>query len=391
MKVDSPHRVDFLNFSPPSIGDAERAEVMDTLRSDWITTGPKTRLFETRLKERLEAPAVVAFNSCTAGLHVGLVVLGVGPGDEVIVPSLTFCATANVVEHVGARPVLVDVTSDTLTLDPEAVARAITPRTKAIMPVHYAGHPAQLDPLFLLAEQHGLQILEDAAHALPSRYKGRLVGSRNNLASFSFYATKNLTTAEGGCLTGQEDLLEKARIIGHHGMDKEAWKRFDKSGSWYYEVVLPGFKYNLTDIQASIGLCQLDRLDAFQARRRQVVDLYNGRFGKLDALQIPVESPDVESSLHLYVLRLNAGHLRMDRNRFIEELKERQIGTSVHYLPVHMQPFYRNKYGYRPEDCPVAADAFSRMLSLPLHPGLTDQDVEDVCTAVEEIVRINEE
>jgi dTDP-4-amino-4,6-dideoxygalactose transaminase len=363
---------------------------MDTLMSDWITTGPKTRLFETRMKERLQAPAVVAFNSCTAGLHVGLAVLGVGPGDEVIVPSLTFCATANVVEHVGAKPILVDVLPDTLTIDPEAVARAITPRTKVIMPVHYAGHPVQLDPLFALADKHGLQILEDAAHAIPTRYKGRLVGSRNNLASFSFYATKNLTTAEGGCLTGDPELLAKARMVGHHGMDKEAWKRFDKSGSWYYEVLLPGFKYNMTDIQASLGLVQLDRLDALQKRRREVWNAYNARFGKNPALTIPVEAPEAESSLHLYVLRLNLDHLRIARNQFIEELKDRQIGTSVHYLPVHMQPFYRNKYQYAPEACPVAADAFSRMISLPLHPGLTDQDVEDVCSAVEDIIRLHQ-
>jgi len=380
----------FLPFSPPSIDEGERAEVMDTLKSDWITTGPKTRLFESRLKEYLGAPALVAFNSCTAGLHVGLVVLGIGPGDEVIVPSLTFCATANVVEHVGAKPVLVDVEPDTLTLDPQAVAQAITPRTRAIMPVHYAGHPARLDELFQLADRHGLKILEDAAHALPTRYKGRLVGSRGNLASFSFYATKNLTTAEGGCLTGDEELLAKARVVGHHGMDKEAWKRFDRSGSWYYEVLLPGFKYNMTDIQAALGLRQLERLGTFQARRRQVWDAYNERFGRLAALQIPVESPEVESSLHLYVLRLRPERLRIGRNQFIEELKQRQIGTSVHYLPVHMQPFYRDKYGYRPEDCPVSADAFSRMLSLPLHPRLTDQDIDDVCTAVEELVLANQ-
>jgi len=363
---------------------------MDTLRSDWITTGPKVRLFESRLKEYLEAPGLVAFNSCTAGLHVGLSVLGVGPGDEVIVPSLTFCATANVVEHVGAKPILVDVTPDTLTLDPAAVARAITPRTKVIMPVHYAGHPAQLDPLFQLAEKHGLQILEDAAHALPARYKGRLVGSRGNLASFSFYATKNLTTAEGGCLTGEAALLEKARVIGHHGMDKEAWKRFDRSGSWYYEVLMPGFKYNMTDLQASIGLRQLDRLGGFQARRRQVYDAYNARLGRIPALEIPVEAADVESSLHLYVLRIRPERLRIDRNQFIEELKTRQIGTSVHYLPLHMQPFYKNKYRLETGDCPVAADAFSRMLSLPLHPGLTDDDVDDVCAAIEDIIRLHQ-
>jgi dTDP-4-amino-4,6-dideoxygalactose transaminase len=382
-------RDSFLPFSPPSIGDEERAEVMDTLRSEWITTGPKTKAFEARLKDYFGAPAVVGLNSCTAGLHVGLLALGVGPGDEVIVPAMTFCATANVVEHVGAKPVLVDVCPDTLNLDPQAAARAITPRTKAILPVHYAGHPADLDALFTLAERHGLQVLEDAAHAISARYRGALVGSRSNLAAFSFYATKNITTSEGGCLTGDPELVERARIFGHHGMNRDAWKRFDKSGSWYYEVVLPGFKYNMTDIQAALGLHQLDRLQAFQRRRREVVAAYGARLGRLPCLELPVERPEVESSWHLYVLRLRLDQLRIDRGTLIEELKARHIGTSVHYLPVHMHPYYREKYGYRPGDCPVAADAFGRMLSLPLHPGLTDRDVADVCEALEEILHAN--
>ena len=380
-------RTQFLSFSPPSLGDLERAEVLDTLNSDWITTGPKTKAFEAKLKDYLGAPSVVALNSCTAGLHVGLVALGIGPGDEVIVPAMTFCATANVVEHVGARPVLVDVCPDTLNLDPAAAARAITPRTKAIIPVHYAGHPVDLDPIFALAEQHGLAVLEDAAHALPARYKGVLVGSRSNLAAFSFYATKNLTTIEGGCLSGDPALVDRARIIGHHGMNRYAWKRFDQSGSWYYEVVLPGFKYNMTDVQAAIGLHQLDRLAGFQRRRREVVALYQQGLGALPALQLPVERPEVESSWHLYVIRLNPGHLSIGRNAFIEALKERNIGTSVHYLPVHMHPFYRDKYGYQPQDCPVAAEAYERMLTLPLHPGLRDGDVQDVVEAVQDIVR----
>lgn len=382
-------RDQFLPFSPPSIGDAERAEVMDTLHSDWITTGPKTKAFEGKLAAYFGAPAVVGLNSCTAGLHVGLLALGVGPGDEVIVPAMTFCATANVVEHVGAKPVLVDVSPDTLNLDPEAAARAVTARTKAIIPVHYAGHPVDLDPLFDLARRHGLQILEDAAHAISARYKGVLVGSRDNLAAFSFYATKNITTSEGGCLTGDPELVEKARIYGHHGMNRDAWKRFDRSGSWYYEVVLPGFKYNMTDIQAALGLHQLDRLPAFQARRREIVARYRARLGGMDCLQLPVERPEVESSWHLYVIRLRQDQLRIGRNEVIEGLKDRNIGTSVHYLPVHMHPYYRDKYGYAPEACPVAADAFSRMLSLPLHPGMTDQDVDDVCAALEEVLQLN--
>lgn len=379
----------FLPFSPPSIGDEERSEVMDTLRSDWITTGPKTKAFEGKLRDYFGAPAVVGLNSCTAGLHVGLLALGVGPGDEVIVPSMTFCATANVVEHVGAKPVLVDVCRDTLNLDPEAAARAITPRTKTILPVHYAGHPVDLDAIFDLARRHGLLVMEDAAHAISARYRGALVGSRSNLAAFSFYATKNITTSEGGCLTGDADLVDRARIYGHHGMNRDAWKRFDRSGSWYYEVVLPGFKYNMTDIQAALGLHQLDRLTAFQKRRREVVAAYQARLGRLDCLQLPIERPEVESSWHLFVVRLRLDRLRIDRNTLIEELKARNIGTSVHYLPVHMQPYYREKYGYRPEDCPVAADAFSRMLSLPLHPAMTDRDVSDVCDSLEDLLGSN--
>jgi len=383
-------RTEFLPFSPPLLGDEERNEVLDTLNSDWITTGPKTKAFEGKLKTYLDAPAVVALNSCTAGLHVGLLAMGIQPGDEVLVPSMTFCATANVVEHVGARPILVDVQPDTLNMDPEAAARAITPKTKAIIPVHYAGHPVELDAIFALADKHGLQVMEDAAHAIHARYKGRLVGSRANLAAFSFYATKNITTSEGGCLTGDQELIDKARIIGHHGMNRDAWKRFDKSGSWYYEVVLPGYKYNMTDIQAAIGTHQLDRLAAFQKRRREVVAAYAAGLGSLPELQLPVERDDVESSWHLYVIRLNLDRLCIDRNTFIDELKNRNIGTSVHYLPVHMHPYYRQKYGYTPEHCPVAADAFSRMISLPLHPGLKDQDIADIVAAVQELVLNNQ-
>jgi dTDP-4-amino-4,6-dideoxygalactose transaminase len=382
-------RKEFLSYNPPTIGEGEQSEVMETLRSPWVTTGPKTVAFEAALKAYLQAPAVVALNSCTAGLHVALVALGVGPGDEVIVPAMTFCATANVVEHVGARPVLVDVCSDTLTISPDAVRAAITPRTKVLLPVHYAGHPVHLDELDELAERHGLDILEDAAHAISARYKGRLIGSRPNFASFSFYATKNLTTVEGGCLTGEQPLIDKSRIIGHHGMNRDAWKRFDRSGSWYYEVVLPGYKYNMTDMQASIGLVQLKRLEGFQKRRREVVTRYEAGFKDLAELELPVEMPWSESSWHLYVIRLKSEMLRIDRNAFIDELKIRNIGTSVHYLPVHMHPFYRDKYGYRPEDNPIAADAFGRMLSLPLHAGLTDEDVDDVIQAVHDLVLLH--
>lgn len=324
-------------------------------------------------------------NSCTAGLHVGLVTQGIGPGDEVIVPALTFAATANVVEHVGARPIFVDVEPDTLCIDPVAVERAITPRTKMVIPVHYAGHPADLDPIFSLAEKHGFAVMEDAAHAVPASYRGVKVGSRDNLASFSFYATKNLTTTEGGALTGRASLLEHAAVVSLHGMSRDAWKRFDKAGSWDYDIELPGFKYNMTDVQAAIGAQQLLKLPAFYARRREVVASYQTAFEGDDGFQIPTERSDASSAWHLYVLRLNPDKLGIDRDVFIEELKARNIGTSVHYRPLHMMSFYAKKYGYQPDDFPVSYDAFKRVVSLPLHPRLSDEDVADVIEAIRAI------
>ncbi|HEX7039818.1 MAG TPA: DegT/DnrJ/EryC1/StrS family aminotransferase [Trueperaceae bacterium] len=376
----------FLPFSPPAIGQEEIDEVVAALRSDWITTGPRTKEFERAFGAYVGAPGGTSLmlNSCTAGLHVALVTLGIGPGDEVIVPTLTFAATANVVEHVGAKPVLVDVLPDTLCIDPSAVEAAVTPRTRAVMPVHYAGQAADLDPIFRVAERHGLHVVEDAAHAVPTRYRGRLVGSRENLASFSFYATKNLTTAEGGALTGSPELLERARVIGLHGMSADGWKRFDRSGSWQYDIVMPGFKYNMTDVQAALGLRQLERLASFHARRREVARRYTEAFGSDERFQAPVEADYGESAWHLYVLRL-ARLPGLDRDSFVEELKRRNIGFSVHYRPLHMMSYYRDKYGYDEDAFPVAKDAFERMLSLPLHPRLTDEDVEDVIREVKDV------
>lgn len=377
-------RDSFLPYSPPSIGQAEISEVDDALRSDWITTGPRTHAFEAAFGKYVGAPggASLMLNSCTAGLHVALVALGVGPGDEVIVPTLTFAATANVVEHVGAKPVLVDVLHDTLCIDPEAVRAAVNPRTKVVIPVHYAGQAADLDPLFQIAATANLEVVEDAAHAVPTTYKGQMVGSRENFASFSFYATKNLTTAEGGALTGRPDLLERARVIGLHGMSKDAWKRFDKAGSWDYDIELPGFKYNMTDLQAALGLRQLERLEGFHARRVEVVEQYAHAFGGDERFELPVELPYGKSAWHLYVLRLNLDEVGVTRNEFIEELKRRNIGSSVHYRPLHMMSYYSRKYGYAPSDFPVAQRAFERIVSLPLNPRLTDADVSDVIEAV---------
>jgi dTDP-4-amino-4,6-dideoxygalactose transaminase len=382
-----PRRDSYLSFSPPLIGEEEIAEVVDTLRSDWITTGPKVAQFEAEFAAAVSAPAAVAVNSCTAALHTALLANGIGAGDEVITTPLTFAATANVIEHVGARPVLVDVERDTLTIDPTRIEAAITARTRAILPVHYAGHPADMDPIHELARARRLLVLEDAAHAIPAAYRGRKIGSGGNPVAFSFYATKNLTTAEGGMLTGEHSFLERARLLSLHGLSQDAWKRYDKGGSWRYEVLAPGFKYNMTDIQAALGLWQLRKLPAFQERRRQVVQQYAEAFRSDEALELPVQRPNVEHAWHLYVLRLRPGVLRIGRDRFIEELATRNVGTSVHFTPIHVHPYYRDKYGYNTASFPVAYDNFQRMLSLPLNPRLSDQDVADVIDAVHDVVR----
>lgn len=379
-------RPEFLSFSPPSLGHEEIAEVTATLETDWITTGPKVKRFEGEFAGYLGARAALAVSSATDAMLVGLAALGVTRGDEVLTSTMTFCSTAHVIDHLGARPVLVDVEPDTLCISPAAVERAITGRTKALMPVHLYGHPCEMDALLDIASRHKLFVLEDAAHALPACYKNRMVGTIGDATAFSFYATKNMTTAEGGMLTATPELIDSARLWSLHGMSRDAYKRYSSEGSWYYEVVLPGFKCNMTDIQASLGLQQLKKLPAFQERRRQVIRAYNEAFSLMPEIQVPTERPGVESAWHLYVIRLNLEMLRVDRARFIEELKARNIGTSVHFIPVHMHPYYRDTYGYRPEDFPVAYREYQRIISLPLHPRLSDQDVADVIGAVADVV-----
>jgi dTDP-4-amino-4,6-dideoxygalactose transaminase len=379
-------RAAFLSFSPPFIGAEEIAEVVDTLRSDWITTGPKTHQFEAAFGRYVGTPAALAVFSATDAMQVGLAALGVQPGDEVITTAMTFCSTVHVIEHLGARPVLVDVEPDTLCIDPGAVERVISARTRGILPVHIYGHPCDMDPLLDLAASRGLFVLEDAAHALPARYKGRMIGTIGTATAFSFYATKNITTGEGGMLTGDPDLISRARMWSLHGMSRDAFNRYSAEGAWFYEVVLPGFKCNMTDIQASLGLQQLTKLPQFQVRRREVVRRYHAAFRELPALQVPVERPEVESAWHIYPLRLNLEALSIDRNRFIVELKARNIGASVHFIPIHVHPYYRDKYGLAPGDFPIAFANYQRLVSLPLHPRLSDGDVDDVIEAVSDVV-----
>lgn len=394
-------RTSFLPFSPPLIGEEEIAEVVDTLRSDWITTGPKVARFEQDFASFLGAPAALALSSCTAALHVALATLGIGPGDAVITTPMTFCSTVHVIEQVGARPILVDVTPDTLNIDPEKVREVLNGgarktygdlRIRAILPVHLYGHPCELGSLLEIAREHRLAVIEDAAHALPAKFNGRYIGSQASsagvarLACFSFYATKNLTTAEGGMLTGSPDLIEQARIWSLHGLSRDAWKRYSAEGSWYYEVIRAGFKYNMTDLQAALGLHQLNRLNDFWARRRAIVRLYNEAFSELADCQIPVELPGVEHAWHLYVLRLNESSCPIPRDRFIEELRTRNIASSVHFIPIHLHPYYRDKYGYRPQDFPVAYREYQRIVSLPLYPRMTERDAADVVESVSEIL-----
>ena len=376
----------FLPFSLPGIGDDEIREVVDTLRSQWLTTGPKVRRFELEFAAAFGAPAALAVNSCTAALHLALATLGIGPGDEVITTPMTFTASVNAIEHVGARPVLADVEPETLNIDPDRVEAALTPRTRAILPVHFAGHPVELDALRELAEHARATVVEDAAHAVAARYRGRWIGSGPNPVAFSFYATKNLTTGEGGMLTGTPPFVERARLLSLHGMSRDAWKRYSKDGSWRYDVVAPGFKYNMSDIQGSLGLVQLRRLSELQRRRREIAGRYSSAFADNDALELPVERPGTEHAWHLYVLRLRTAALRIDRDRFIDELRERRIGVSVHFIPIHVHSYMRRKYGYAPGDFPVSYSNYLRVLSLPLYPALSDGDVEDVIGAVLDVV-----
>jgi dTDP-4-amino-4,6-dideoxygalactose transaminase len=374
-------------FSPPNISEEEIAEVVDTLRTDWITTGPKTKKFEEEFARRVDAPAGIAMNSCTAGLHVALATLGIGRGDKVLTTPMTFAASVNVIEHVGATPVLCDVEPDTLNISPKEIERKLTPDVEAIVVVHYAGHPVDLDPIQRLAAAHDVRIVEDAAHALPATYKGKTIGSHGHLTAFSFYATKNITTCEGGMLTGDAHLLERARVLHLHGMSKDAARRYEKGGSWRYEILAPGFKYNMTDVASAIGRVQLRRMEAFQRRREEIVARYDAAFSQMPELQPPSVRDDVESAHHLYVLRLVQERLNISRDDFIRALADLGVTASVHFIPIHVHPYYRDTYGYRPDDFPVAWNAFQRMLSLPLYSRMADEDVDHVIGAVEHLVR----
>jgi dTDP-4-amino-4,6-dideoxygalactose transaminase len=382
---------DFLPFALPEIGDEEIAEVVDTLKSGWVTTGPKARRFEQDFSAFLGDTGLhaIAVNSATAGLHLALEALGIGPGDEVITTTHTFTSTAEVVRYLGADVVLVDIDPASLNIAPAAVEAAITPRTKAIMPVHYAGLAADMPALLAIARKHGLKVVEDAAHALPTTCGGRLVGTLDSDATvFSFYANKTITTGEGGMLvTRDEALARRARVMRLHGMSRDAFDRFTATvPSWYYEIVAPGFKYNLTDIAAALGIHQLRRARAFQQQRETLATLYDQAFEGLPLVTPPRPAAGDLHAWHLYVVRLTEG-AGIERDRFIEALFAAGIGCSVHYIPLHLHPYWRDRYGLRPGQFPHSQRAFERMVSLPLYTRMGRPEVERVAAAVRAALR----
>jgi perosamine synthetase len=380
----------FLPFYRPSLSEAEIAAVVDTLRSGWLTMGPKTQTFEQEFARFVDSPSAIAVNSATSGLHLAINALGIGPGDEVLVPTLTFAATAATVLHAGARPRLVDCEPDTLNIDVADAVRQCGPRTKAIIPVHFAGHPCEMDDIRDLARERGLSVVEDAAHALPSSYRGRPIGSLSTATVFSFYATKNLTTGEGGMITTSDAVLaERIRTRRLHGMTRDAWKRYTAEGTWRYDVAYPGFKYNMTDMNAALGLVQLQRLASFQERRRAVVDRYRAALADIEEIELPVCRPYVEHAWHLFVVRVHHDRTRIHRDQVIARLTEAGIGTSVHFIPLHEHSYYQETFRYKPSDLPNASKQWERIISLPLYPDMQDSDVDRIADALRTIFKEN--
>ena len=379
-------REEFLPFHRPSIGDEEIREVTDVLRTGWLTTGPMVRRFEKEFAEFVGASHAVAANSGTAALHLSLAACGLGPGDEVIVPTMTFTATAEVVVLQGARPVLVDCRRDTFNLDELAFEEAISNKSRAVMPVHMAGQSCEMDSILDVAGSYGLKVVVDAAHALPAEYRGKAVGAMGDMSAFSFYSTKTLTTGEGGMVTTDNlDYAERMRVQSLHGISKDAWNRYTSEGSWYYQVLEAGFKYNMTDVAAAMGVHQLRKAEEFWRRRSEIAQSYSEAFRDLEGVVVPKVQTNVRHAWHLYIVLLNLEMLSIDRAQFIDELKVRNIGTSVHFIPLHLHPFYQNMLGYKIGDFPNAEWVYQRCISLPIYPAMSDQDVADVIEAVGDV------
>jgi len=380
-------RAEFLPFHLPDIDDAEIRSVEETLRSGWLTSGPKVMEFEHQFAEFVGARHAIAVNSCTAALHLALDAIGLNERDEVLVPTLTFAATAEVVFYFHARPVLVDCCRKTLNIDPEAIERAITARTRAIIPVHFAGQPCDMDNIRDIAQRHSLAVIEDAAHALPAQYRGQMVGTIGDITCFSFYATKTITTGEGGMITTDNDeYAERMRIMRLHGISNNAWKRYAAEGSWRYDILFPGYKYNLTDIAAALGVEQLKKCWRFHATRKRLAQMFDRAFADTTAIAVPFVNQGVEHAWHLYVIQLDLDQLTINRDCFISELKRANVGSSVHFIPLHLHPFYRDTLHSNAAEYPCATRAYERIISLPLYTRMSAQDQQDVIDAVLEIV-----
>ena len=381
-------RDQYLVFGAPLIEQSEIDEVIDTMRTGWLGTGPKVAKFEALFRDYVGSRHAMAVNSCTAGLHLAMLVAGVGPGDEVITTPMTFCATANSIVHTGAVPIFADCDRDTQLIDPQRIEDAITPRTKAIVPVHLCGRPCDMDAIMDIAARHHLTVIEDAAHAIEAVYKGRKVGNIGDLTAFSFYVTKNVVTGEGGMVTtNNPEFAEKTKIFGLHGMSRDAWKRFSDDGYKHYQVVAPGFKYNMMDLQAAIGIHQLARVEETLKRRNQIWRTYNEAFCNTPVGIPAADEPNTIHSRHLYTLMIDQDRCGVSRDQFMRRLHEKKIGTGVHYVGVHLHRYYQERFGFKPEDFPNASWISERTVSLPISPSLSDEDVADVIAAVRASVR----
>jgi len=383
-----PVREDFLPFARPSICESDIESVVQTLRSGWLTVGPRTREFERVVASYIGVPSAAAVHSCTAGLHLAMITLGVRSGDEVIMPALNFAAAPNSVTHLGAVPVLVDVDARSLNVTAETIEGAVTERTRLIVPVHFAGRPCQIDEIMELARTRGVKVLGDGAHAIGADIGRRKVGSVADATAFSFYVTKGITTGEGGIVTSHdEDLLKSIGQLSLHGMSSDAWKRYTDRGPWYYEILEPGYKYNMNDVQASLGICQMERVDEFRLARKHIAGMYRDAFSEQRALTLPPEFDAGHHAWHLYPIQLDTDALTIGRDAFIRALLDEGIGVSVHFIPIHYHPYYRDNLDYAPGSFPVTERYFDRAISLPIYPDMSDDDVEDVISAVVRLLR----
>lgn len=381
-------RKEFLVFGQPPIGEDEIAEVVDSLRKAWLGTGPKVAAFEADFAafKGVQVPHVAAVNSCTAALHLSMIAAGVGPGDEVITTPMTFCATVNAIIHSGATPVLADVDPDTMNISPAAIKARITPRTKAILPVHFAGRPCEMDAIMALAERHNLKVIEDCAHAIEAEYGGRQIGTIGDFGCFSFYVTKNIVTGEGGMVIGQrESDVGRVKVLALHGMTKDAWRRFSDSGYKHYQVVECGFKYNMMDLQAAIGIHQLRRIESYWHRRQEIWRRYNEALAELPVVLPSEPAAGTRHAYHLYTMLIDESKTGISRDEFLSGMTARNIGIGVHYLSIPEHPYYRERFGWRNEDYPEAVRIGRQTVSLPLTAKLTDEDVEYVVEAVKDL------